>query len=193
MKNQTINGVSPLLTGVIALLFSIVMIAWPGEVVTYLMLVVGWMLVIIGGLPTLYALARRYPISFVSVICLVVGILVLLFQPLFLKGVMWLFGLILVLASIHQFNVLTVAKRAGMVVAGYNYLYPCVLLLAGVITLVDPFQQLEALVMFFGFGLLFYGITLLLSEIVIARSKPKIEDAVILSETKDSDEPKKAE
>jgi uncharacterized membrane protein HdeD (DUF308 family) len=94
---------------------------------------------------------------------------------------------VLVLGSIHQFNILTVAKRAGLVVKAYNYLYPTILLLIGIITLTRPSEQMHAIVMLFGFGLLFYGITLLLSEITIARAKPRVEEAQIISETKDNE------
>jgi hypothetical protein len=88
--------------------------------------------------------------------------------------VMWIFGLVLILAAIHQFNILSIAKRNGVALKFYHYIYSCVLLLAGVITMLNPFGSMEAMVMFFGFSLLFYGATLLLNEIALARQRRKI-------------------
>lgn len=176
MNKLSFNAGSPLFTGVIAVIFSVLMIAWPGVVVRSMIAVLGWLMIIIGGLPVLYALIRKYQVPSISVIYLVCGILVLIFKDLFLNIAMWLLGIILILGAIQQFNILVAAKKMGYQPKAYTYLYSGVLLLAGVITLINPFASLETLVMFFGFALLFYGVTLLLNEIMIQRSQRKYTD-----------------
>lgn len=182
MNKLNVNAGSPLFTGVIAVLFSVLMIAWPGTVIKSMVTVLGWLMIVIGGLPLLYALIRKFPAPFVSVIYLVCGILALLFKEFFLNITMWILGIILLLGAIQQFNILREAKKMGYHPQLHSYIYPGVLLLAGIVTLVNPFASLETLVMFFGFALLFYGVTLLLNEIMIQRSQRAITDYKIEKE-----------
>ena len=176
MNKLRLNAGSPFFTGIAAVLFGVVMIAWPGTVVKSILVVIGWLLIAIGGLPILYSLMRRFPVSLISVIYLITGILVLIFKETFVNVVMWLFGIILILGAIQQFNILSSARKMGYSPKGYTYIYSGVLLLAGVVTLINPFGSMETLVQFFGFGLLFYGVTLLLNEIAIQRSQHKITE-----------------
>lgn len=176
MNKLGVNVGSPVFTGIAAIVFGVIMVAWPATVVKSILVVIGWLLIAIGGLPILYSLIRRYPVSFVSVIYLICGILVLIFKEVFVNVVMWIFGIILVLGAIQQFNILSSAKKMGYTPKAYTYLYAGVLLLAGVVALVNPFASMETLVMFFGFGLLFYGITLLLNELSIQRAHGKGSD-----------------
>lgn len=179
MNKLRLNAGSPIFTGIAAVIFGIIMVAWPATVVKSILVVIGWLLIAIGGLPILYSLIRKFPVSFIAVIYLICGILVLVFKDVFINVVMWIFGIILVLGAIQQFNIISGAKRMGYTPKSYTYVYSGILLLAGIVALINPFASMETLVMFFGCGLLFYGITLLLSELSIQHGRRKDSDYTI--------------
>lgn len=179
MNKLRLNAGSPIFTGIAAVVFGVIMVAWPATVVKSILVVIGWLLIAIGGLPILYSLIRKFPVSFIAVIYLICGILVLVFKEVFVNVVMWIFGIILVLGAIQQFNIISGAKKMGYTPKAYTYVYSGILLLAGIVALINPFASMETLVMFFGCGLLFYGVTLLLSEFSIQHARGKGSDYTI--------------
>ncbi|MDO5572238.1 MAG: DUF308 domain-containing protein [Bacteroidales bacterium] len=163
------NTSSPYFIGIISLLAGLAMILWPGYVVSFSVLIIGWFLVIMGALPIIYSLIKKLPISMISVIFLIAGIIILIFNRSLVNMIMWIFGIILILASVQQLNMMSLAKKEGFIISKWSYLYPTILLLGGVVILLNPFSSLQTLVIFFGCFLLFFGITMLVSRISIKK------------------------
>lgn len=166
-KTIAVNTDSPYFTGVVALLLGIVMVLFPQTVVDFSLDIIGWFLILLGGAPLVYALIKKYPVSLVGVIYLLAGILILIFKTFFVNILMGILGAILILAAFQQFNIIAARKQSGYNVHMYVYIYPVVLLLAGVITLINPFSAMGTLVVFFGCGLLFFGITMVLNRFLL--------------------------
>lgn len=168
-KTLVVNTASPYFSGILALLLGLGMLIWPGFVLKFTLDIIGWFLIIIGVTPTLYALIKKYPVPVMNVTFLIAGILILIFKPFFVSVLMWIFGLILILGGIQQLNMLSAAKQNGYLIKGSSYIYPSILLLLGVITLIDPFGTSETLIMFFGAGLLFFGLTMIIGRATLKR------------------------
>jgi hypothetical protein len=105
----------------------------------------------------------------VSVIFLIIGIIILIFNQSLVNTIMWIFGIILILASVQQLNMLMAAKKQGFIISKYAYIYPTILLIGGVVIMFNPFASLQTLVIFFGCFLAFFGLTTLVSKISIKR------------------------
>lgn len=168
-KTITVNTSSPFVSGALAILLGLLMVTNPGFVVHSFLVIVGWFLILMGVFPIIYSLIKKYPVSFISVIYLIGGILLLIFKGWFLTPLIWIFGIVLILAAIQQFNMFASAKSNGYTIPAYSYLYPAVLLLTGIITIINPFGSLEALVIFAGIALLFYGISTILNRILLKK------------------------
>jgi len=69
----------------------------------------------------------------------------------------------LVVAGIGQLVVLTSARRFGQI-SGMSYLFPVIVLLAGVVIFANPFSAKEGIITFFGAISIFYGITDLINQ-----------------------------
>ncbi len=169
MQTKNMNVASPYVSGIAALILGTVMVAWPNEVLVSVITIVGWFLVIIGATPMVYSLVKQYPVSYMSVTFFVSGVLLLFFGGFFMSLLMWILGFILIFGSIHQFNQLSVARQMGYTPRSYSYFSPVILLLAGVITIFNPFNSMAVLVTFFGASLLFYGISLLINQMLLQK------------------------
>ncbi len=170
MNTTKFNSTSPYISSVLAIILGSSMVAWPGMVLDSIMTFLGWFLLILGGLPIIYSLVKKLPVSFMSAVFLIAGIIILLFGGLFLSVMMWVFGIILIFAAINQFNILSAARNNGYTVQSFSYISPVVLLVVGMITIFNPFVANLALVRFFGFGVLFYGVTMLVNQLTIKKA-----------------------
>ena len=164
MQNVKINTSSPYFTGALAILLGLVMCIWPSQIIKYIINILGWFMILTGGIPIIISLIKKRPISLVSVITLIFGIVILSFAYFFINVVMWIFGIILIIGAIQQFNIMNEAKRGGAKVSFVNMIYPALLLLAGVLILVNTFTTIETVVIFFGASTIFYGLTIILNQ-----------------------------
>ena len=165
MQSLKINSSSPYFTGILAILLGLVMAIWPGDSVKFTVKILGWFLVLMGGVPIIISLMKKIPISFFSVATFILGIIILCFQHFFISIFMWIFGIMLILGAIQQFNIMTIAKKSGANIGFINMIYPAILLLAGVLVLINPFSTMEAVMIFFGVSIIFYGITIIINQI----------------------------
>ena len=170
MDKNKINASSPYFTGIVAIVLGVLMIIWPDRVMNYVIAITGWFLIIIGAVPIIISLFKKIPISFISVMYVVIGILILCFAHFFINIAMWVFGVILILGAVQQFNVMTQAKKTGALVPFTYIIYPAILLIAGVIILINPFKTISVLIVFFGISMLFYGITIIVTKSILDKS-----------------------
>ena len=88
---------------------------------------------------------------------------------------MFVLGFILVIAAIGQFVTLSAARQFGQV-AAVNYLFPVLILIAGIIVLFDPFKSAESVFILFGITAIFYGVTDLLNQYAIKKMRKATEE-----------------
>ena len=170
MNTSKFNSTSPYISSALAIILGSSMVAWPGMVLDSIMTFLGWFLLVLGGVPIVYSLVKKLPVSFMSAVFLIAGVIILMLGGLFLSVMMWVFGIILIFAAINQFNILSVARNSGYTVQSFSYISPVVLLIVGLITIFNPFAANMALVQFFGFGVLFYGVSMLVNQLTMKKT-----------------------
>lgn len=156
--NQNLSQ-SLAIRGILSILLGFVFIAWPGLVVSYVVLVLGALLVISSALPMIYSGLKGYGISWVNTPSLILGILLLAFPAFFVSVIMYVLGIILILAGLNQILTYSSIKKSGGSVPGYYYIFPVIMLLSGIFILFNPFTTATYPVIYFGVMILFYGIT----------------------------------
>ena len=94
---------------------------------------------------------------------IILGILLWSMADFFTNMLMYLLGFILIVAGIGQLVMLTSARKFGHI-APLSYVYPVIILLAGLIVFANPFSAKEGIITFFGAVTIFYGITDLINH-----------------------------
>ena len=161
---------------VISILLGLVLVMWPGAAIRYIIMAIG-VIFLITGLVSLfvsYKNREEHPGKMVSLTgfgSIILGLLLVCFPSSFATILMFLLGFILVVAAARQFGY----------VSPVSYLFPVIILIAGIIVLFDPFSSAEGVFILFGATLVFYGITDLINQYAINKlrksndEKEKIE------------------
>lgn len=170
---------------VISILLGLVLVMWPGAAIRYIIMAIG-VIFLITGLVSLfvsYKNREEHPGKMVSLTgfgSIILGLLLVCFPSSFATILMFLLGFILVIAAVGQFVTLAAARQFGYV-SPVSYLFPVIILIAGIIVLFDPFSSAEGVFILFGATLVFYGITDLINQYAINKlrksndEKEKIE------------------
>lgn len=154
---------------IISIVLGAVLLLWPTEVLNYTVKIIGAVFCVTGIVSFLVSLrdqderASRGLSSFNGIGSIILGILLWSMSDFFTNMLMYLLGFILIVAGIGQLVMLTSARRFGFIPA-VSYLFPVIILLAGVIVFANPFSAKESIIMFFGAVTIFYGITDLINQ-----------------------------
>lgn len=154
---------------IISILLGAVLLLWPTEVLNYTVKIIGAVFCVTGIVSFLVSLrdqderSARGLTSFNGIGSIILGILLWSMADFFTNMLMYLLGFILIVAGIGQLVMLTSARRFGIIPV-VSYLFPVVILLAGVIVFANPFSAKESIIMFFGAVTIFYGITDLINQ-----------------------------
>lgn len=160
-----------------AILLGLVLVLWPGFSISYLVIVIGILLIISGAtsLGVHYRMKRRgQQVKGASVdgwFSLLLGLCLLLMPAFFVGVLMTLLGILLIIASVGQFSALSSARREGYAVSGLMYLFPVLVLISGIVIIWNPFVSAASVIMLFGFTIIFYGIISLINQYAVRRSK----------------------
>lgn len=181
---------------VISILLGLVLVIWPGAAIRYIIMVIG-VIFLITGLVSLFLSYRNreeQPGKMASLTgfgSIILGLLLVCFPSSFATILMFLLGFILVVAAVGQFVTLAAARQFGHVTP-VSYLFPVIILVAGIIVLFNPFSSAEGVFILFGATIIFYGITDLVNQYAIRKlrksndekekiermdGKPDVEDA----------------
>ena len=106
----------------------------------------------------------------------ILGLLLALTPNVFVKGLMYIIGGILVLGAINQFMNLLNARHFGKVGFGY-WIFPCVILLTGLYVIIRPMDPPAMAMLILGWCTLLYGVTELINAIKIHNEKRKFAKA----------------
>lgn len=180
MKNSNVLGRS-VWRSILAILVGLIMIFMPGLTILYIVILIGIMLLLSGitSLVTYYSSRKNdsgdivRAMSYDGIVSLVFGLAIVIFPSFFVEILMIVLGVVLLIAAIGQFTVLSAANRRVRI-PFVNYLSPILIFISGVIILFNPFATAAGVFIFFGAIAVFYGITELLNQRHIASKKAEI-------------------
>lgn len=176
-----------------ALAIGILLIKYPDHTVTWITVAIGCLFLLSGiiSLVVYYHATRKvgeYEITdaagqvvtstekptfpIVGVGSLILGLLLALTPTVFVKGLMYVIGFILVLGAINQYMNLLNARRFGKVGFGY-WIFPSIILLTGLYVIIRPLEPAEMAMMILGWCTLLYGVTELINSMKIHSEKRK--------------------
>ena len=110
----------------------------------------------------------KFPL--VSVGSLILGLLLALMPQGFIAWLMFILAFILILGALTQFVNLASAAKMGRVGILF-WLFPSVLLLLGLLTIIKPSAIASAPLLIIGWGMLIYGVVELLNAFKISNNK----------------------
>lgn len=174
-----------------ALIMGILLVMWPEAAMIYLVITVG-VLFLLPGLYGIFAYfasrrgaedgsGRAFPI--VALGSALLGIWLIVMPAFFVGILMYVLGALLVLGGIGQLmNFISVRKLTGSVPAIF-YVIPVLLLLAGILILVNPFEAAKIPFIVLGASSIVYGLTDLFRIIRYRRkSNQVITDVEVIEE-----------
>lgn len=158
---------------ILAIILGLVLVIWPGTALKYIIMLIGVVFLGTGLIAFGISYKNRAErpgglLSFSGIGSIVLGLLLVCIPSSFAEIFMFILGFILVIAAIGQFVTLAAARQFGYV-APVSYLFPVLILLAGIIVLFDPFKSAEGIFILFGVTSVFYGVTDLINQYSIKK------------------------
>lgn len=180
---------------ILAIIVGVGLIVWPHVAANYMIVLIGALFFIIGlvSFITSYRLRakmqrdlqvngetngqERNPyvrrlISVNGIGSMILGAILMLFPEAFVSIVMFLLGIILIIAAVGQLVMLGAAKQLGYV-SPISYLFPILILGAGVVIIVNPFNTVAGIFILFGATSIFYGVTDLFNQYGINKMRKR--------------------
>jgi len=181
---------------IVAIVLGLILVIWPTEVLNNIVKIIGGVFFVAGLVSFLVSYRERDEraamglTSFNGFGSMLLGVLLFFMADFFTSMLMYLLGFLLAVAGVGQLVMLISARRLGMQ-SLVVYIFPVLLLIAGVVVFVNPFQAKESIITLFGVMSIFYGITDLINRRKINRlqkeefyqgkgkslTRPEIEDA----------------
>lgn len=166
---------------IVAIIFGIILLMWPNEVLNYMVKIIGAVFCITGIISFLVSIrdqderSARGLTSFNGIGSIILGILLWSMAGFFTDILMFLLGFILMVAGIGQLVMLTSARKFGYI-GLWSYVYPIIILMAGLIIFANPFEAKTSIVQFFGAVVIFYGITDLLNHYKVSQLRKQTRE-----------------
>ncbi|WP_106831186.1 HdeD family acid-resistance protein [Parabacteroides pacaensis] len=169
-----------ILRSAFAIILGLVLVLWPGSAVQYLVVVIGVLFIVPGVISLVgYFTAKSkspdfspsFPIE--SAGSILFGLWLVSMPTFFVNILMYVLGVLLILAAIQQIVSLSSAKKWTTVPVPY-YIFPILILLCGIVILAYPFTVAASAFMFLGVVILVYGAGELFSWYRFAKQKDSI-------------------
>lgn len=169
-----------ILRAILAIILGLVLVVWPGTALKYIIMLIGVIFLVTGLIAFIVSNKKREDqrktlIPFSGIGSMVLGLLLLCIPSTFATIFMFVLGFVLVLAAVGQFVTLAAARQFGYV-SLVSYLFPVLILIAGIVVLFDPFKSAEGVFILFGITAIFYGVTDLLNQYTIKRMRKANEE-----------------
>ena len=171
-----------------ALIMGILLVMWPEAAVIYLVITVG-VLFLLPGLYGIFAYlasrrgaedGRAFPI--VALGSALLGIWLIVMPAFFVSILMYVLGALLVLGGVAQLmNFVSVRKLTGSV-PGIFYVIPVLVLLAGILILVNPFEAAKVPFIVLGVSSAVYGLTDLFRLLRYRKKEMKVTDVEVIED-----------
>ena len=165
---------------IVAIVLGLVLVLWPTEVLNYTVKIIGAVFCVTGIISFLVSMRDQDErsawglVSFNGIGSIILGILLWSMADFFTNMLMYLLGFILIVAGIGQ---LVMSARKFGYIAPLSYVYPVIILLAGLIVFANPFSAKEGIITFFGAVTIFYGITDLINHYKVNQLRKETHEA----------------
>lgn len=165
---------------ILSIVLGIILVIWPGAAIKYIIMLIGVLFLVTGFIAFVVSNRNREDhkrslVPFSGIGSMVLGLLLLCLPSFFVTIFMFLLGFILVLGAVGQFVTLGSARRFGTV-GLTDYIFPVIILIAGIVVIFDPFPSAEGVFIMFGIAAVFYGVTDLLNQRKIKLLRRKFEE-----------------
>ena len=187
---------SSVFRAICALAIGILLIKYPDNTVTWITIAIGCLFLISGiiSLVVYYHATRQvseYKITdaegnvvagekptfpVVGVGSVILGLLLALTPTVFVTGLMYVIGFILILGAVNQYMNLLNARHFGHVGFGY-WILPSLILLTGLYVIIKPMAPASMAMLVLGWCSLIYGVTELVNSLKIHNEKRKFAKA----------------
>lgn len=182
----------------VALVLGVLLIIWPDSAVNTIVIVIGASLIASGISSLVLAFktqkedAKANMMYVNSIINFIFGLLLVLMPSFFISIIMFLFGAILLFFGIGQLISLSRVRQFSPL-PWFFYIAPVAVLICGVVIFFNPFKTMTALFVFFGFVLVFYAVSEIISTIrirVVLKNEEKLITDVDFEEVNDDEKEK---
>lgn len=163
--SSSINRLTaPVSRSILAILLGIILVIWPGLALNYVVIVIGLLLLLMGVISVVsfyraksagYIMNGSFPLD--GFLMAALGIAMIAIPPFFVSILMYIIAFLLILGGVGQLSVLASARKAGPV-SGVYYIFPVLILLAGILIIMNPFGTAANLFMFCGITAIIYGV-----------------------------------
>ena len=185
---------SSVFRAVCAIVVGILILKYPQDGITWLTIAVGVLFLVSGVIATIaYLNARKHAGEYiitdqqgriisgsqptfpiVGVGSIILGLTLALTPGVFINGLMYILGAIMILGGINQLMSLVSARRLGSVPLGF-WVAPSLILVVGVFVILKPMESAEVPLLILGWCCLLYGVTEIINALKI-RSIRKMAD-----------------
>ncbi|MEG0795995.1 MAG: DUF308 domain-containing protein [Odoribacter sp.] len=182
---------------ILAIILGLVLVVWPETAQKYIIMLIG-LIFLTTGLTSFIISQKKQDerprrfLSFNGIGSMVLGLLLLCAPSWFATVFMIFLGFILIIAAVGQFVSLAASRQFG-VVSPVSYIFPVLILIAGIVVIFNPFESNIFVFRLFGFTAIFYGITDLLNQYTIKKMRRVNEDKEKMVKMEDGQEVEDAE
>lgn len=177
----------PIISSLCAMIIGILLVVWPGEAVNYLVMTIGVLFMLPGlmGLVTAFTRkeVRTTALPVIALGSTLLGMWLIIMPGFFVGILMYVLGVLLVLAGLSQLSNLIVVRSELNVPWGL-FVIPVLVLAAGLVVLFNPFEAAAVPFMILGASAIVYSLTDLVRLLRYRRkSKGNVTDVDVLEET----------
>lgn len=185
---------SSLFRGVCAIIVGVLLIQYPGGTVTWITVAIGVLFLLSGIISCATYLnavrtassykitdadgrvisGGRPPLPVVGVGSVVFGALLAVKPDMFVAGLMYVLGAILILGALNQFMALIAARRLGRFAVAY-WVCPSLVLLTGLYVIIKPMESAALPLVILGWCSLLYGVTDIVNSVKIYSWRKRLE------------------
>lgn len=177
-----------------SIVVGVMLIRYPDNTVTWLTMAIGVLFFLSGAISCIsYFVSRRnaseYTITdsegrvivgnrptfpIVGMGSLILGLLLALTPSVFVKGLMYVIGVVLVLGAINQFMALSGARRLFRMPFVF-WICPSIVFLTGIFVMVKPMESASLPMLILGWCSLLYGVTEIINALKISAGRRRLE------------------
>lgn len=153
MKNQS------RLSGILMLIFGIILLIWPGSTLLAFCQLIGWCLIIVGAVEIISSITGNTDVTNAAggAVALIVGI-VFIARPYSVMSILpFLIGLIITIAGVVLLIKVIVRREQGMG-AILSIIGGVIVVVVGILFMFNPFSTIKLLMIVLGIILIYFGI-----------------------------------
>ena len=181
------NPTYGIIRSIVALLFGLALVIWPGAAEVAFIRVLGAAMLLIGGVSLgINFLGKErlgFMFAFSGIIAVAFGIILLAKPDFFINLLSYLFGILMLFFSIGEIATLLSAGKYTKVKFAF-YIIPIIIFLGGIYMLVNPMEAIKAVFIFFGISLIIYAIFEFVAALRFRNVFKEAEAAEALEEAK---------